>query len=195
MRHVVLAVALACPAIAAAQITKDAPAPVQVSPAQRDSAARASLPAARPADVESMDAIIAALYDVISGPAGQKRDWNRFRSLFYPGARLIPTGHPANGPARATVLTPDEFAARSAPALEQRGFFERELSRTVEQFGSVTHAFSTYDSKNKLEDPAPFARGINSIQLLNDGSRWWVMTIFWDAERPGLTIPGKYLPR
>ena len=193
MRHLALALVFAAPAAVGAQVTKDGPAQPQMTMIQRDSAAKAALPAARAADVASLDAIIAALYDVISGPAGQKRDWGRFRSLFYPGARLVPTGHPPGGPARAFVITPDEYAARSGPMLEQRGFFERELSRTIEQFGSVTHVFSTYDSKSTLEDAAPFARGINSIQLLNDGTRWWVMTIFWDAERPGLTIPDKYL--
>jgi hypothetical protein len=41
-------------------------------------------PAANPADVNSMDAIIAAVYDVISGPAGKKRNWDRMRSFSCP---------------------------------------------------------------------------------------------------------------
>src|ERR1700745_2332319 len=80
---------------------------------------------ANPADVGTMDAIVAALYDVISGPPG-KRDWDRFRSLFYPGARLIPTGVRQTGEAGSRVLTPDEYIQRSAPFLEKDGFFERE---------------------------------------------------------------------
>jgi hypothetical protein len=83
----------------------------------------------------------------------------------------------------------------SGKVLEERGFFEREIGRTTEQFGSITHVFSAYDSRNRAEDPAPFARGINSIQLLNDGTRWWVVSIFWDSERPGQAIPPKYLER
>lgn len=150
-------------------------------------------PAATPADVASLDAILAALYDVISGPAGQKRDWNRFRSLFVPGARLIPTGGPAGQPARAVVLTPDEYVQRSSTVLERDGFFEREIGRTVDTFGRITQVFSTYDSKRTPADPAPFQRGINSIQLLNDGARWWVVSIYWDAERPDNPIPAKYL--
>lgn len=150
-------------------------------------------PAARPADVESIDAIIAALYDVISGPAGQKRDWQRFHSLFIPGARLIPTGMNQQGAVRHRVMTPQEYVESSGSYLEERGFFESEIGRTTEQFGNVTHAFSAYDSRNRAEDAEPFARGINSIQLLNDGTRWWVVTIFWDSERPGNPIPAKYL--
>lgn len=152
-------------------------------------------PPARTADVESLDAILAALYDVISGPAGQARDWNRFRSLFAPGARLIPTGGPAGQPPRAMVWTPDEYIERAGRNLETNGFFEREIGRTTETFGRITHAFSAYDSRRTPADPTPFARGINSIQLLNDGTRWWVVTVYWDAERADSPIPAKYLRR
>lgn len=152
-------------------------------------------PAAKPADVSSADAIIAALYDVISGPAGQKRDWDRFRSLFAPGARLIPSGTRQNGAHFMRVLTPDEYATNSAPVLEQNGFFEREISQTSESFGGIMHRFSTYESRHTATDTVPFTRGINSIQLVNDGQRWWVVTIFWEGERPGLTIPDRYLKK
>ena len=152
-------------------------------------------PRANPADVASLDAIVAALYDVISGPAGQQRDWNRFRSLFIPGARLIPTGHPPNAAPRTTVLTVDQYADRAGAGLTRNGFFEHEIGRTTEQFGAVTQIFSAYESKRAASDPKPFARGINSIQLFNDGSRWYVVTIFWDSERPDNPIPDKYLKR
>ncbi len=140
-----------------------------------------------------MDAILAALYDVISGPAGQKRDWDRFRSLFAPGARLIPTGGPAGQPVRAMPLTPDEYVQRAAPSLERDGFFEREIGRSVDRFGHITQVFSVYDSKRLPTDAKPFQRGINSIQLLDDGTRWWVVTVYWDAERADNPIPRKYL--
>ena len=153
----------------------------------------AAPPAANSADVSSPDAILAALYDVISGPAGQKRDWNRFRSLFAPGARLIPTGVPQGQPARAVVLTPEDYIQRSGVNLERNGFFEKEVSRTSEQFGRIMHAFSTYESFRTAEDKSPFMRGINSIQLLNDGNRWWIVTVYWDSERPDNPIPERYL--
>jgi hypothetical protein len=158
-------------------------------------AAPASVPvtAADPKDVGSADAIIAALYDVISGPAGQKRDWTRFRSLFIPGARLIPTGMTPDKKARIRMMTPDEYADASGPRLEQAGFFEREISRTSETFGNITHAFSTYESRRAATDAQPFARGINSIQLFNDGTRWWVVTVLWDSEREANPIPSQYL--
>lgn len=156
-------------------------------------AAAQEAPAARPQDVESIDAIIAALYDVISGPAGQKRDWQRFHSLFIPGARLIPTGISQQGVVRHRVMTPEDYAATNGPILEERGFFEREIGRTTEQFGNIAHVFSAYDSKNTLQDPEPFARGINSIQLLHDGTRWFVVSIFWDSEREANPIPARYI--
>jgi hypothetical protein len=151
-------------------------------------------PAADPKDVATMDSIIATLYEVISGPAGQKRNWDRFRSLFVPGARLIPTGrNPQTGEVASRVRTPEEYITRSAPLLEQNGFFEREISRQTEKFGNIAHLFSTYESRHKAEDEKPFARGINSIQLMNDGKRWWVVTIFWQGEDDKTPLPAEYL--
>ncbi|MGO9469744.1 MAG: hypothetical protein ACLQIB_46920 [Isosphaeraceae bacterium] len=154
--------------------------------------------AAKPDDVKSMDAILAALYDTISGPAGE-RDWNRLRSLFHADARLIPCGKAApdqDKPAiRARVLTVEEFIKAIEPRVKAEGFFEREIARRVERFGAVAHVFSTYESRHAANDPQPFVRGINSIQLFFDGTRWWVVTIFWDSERPGQAIPEGYLPK
>jgi hypothetical protein len=177
-RVVAAAILLALPALARAQAPADSARP----------------PRANPADVASVDAIIAALYDVISGPAGQERDWTRFRSLFVPGARLIPTIHPPGGTPRTAVMTPEQYAER-ASGLARNGFFEREISRTADQFGAVTQLFSTYESRRAATDAKPFQRGINSIQLFNDGTRWYVVTIFWDGERPDNPIPEKYLKR
>jgi hypothetical protein len=172
-----------------------ATAPQPTTPAQSPTASSTpQSPAADPKDVATMDSIIAALYDVISGPAGQKRNWDRFRSLFVPGARLIPTGrNPQTGEVGSRVRTPEEYMTRSAPLLEQNGFFEREISRQTEKFGNIAHLFSTYESRHKAEDEKPFARGINSIQLMNDGKRWWVVTIFWQAEDDKTPLPAEYL--
>jgi hypothetical protein len=90
-------------------------------------------------------------------------------------------------------MTVEQYINTSG-GLEQ-GFFEREIFNVSETFGGVTHRFSTYESRSRAEDPKPFARGINSVQLLNDGRRWWVVTVLWDVERPNNPIPAKYLPR
>lgn len=153
----------------------------------------ASAPAARAEDVGSVDAILAALYDVISGPAGQKRDWDRFRSLFVPGARLIPTGRRPDGSHAMRVLTPEDYVRSAGPGLERNGFFEREIGRTTEEFGGMVHVFSAYDSRRTANDAQPFARGINSIQLVNDGTRWWIVTVLWASEGPNQQIPERYL--
>jgi hypothetical protein len=148
-------------------------------------------PAAAPADVATIDAIIHALYDVISGPAGP-RDWRRFRSLFAPGARLIPTGRDSTGHARIRAISPDDYAQRGATAFQREPFYENEIGRTVETFGSIAQVFTAYASR-RTPDGTPFARGINSMQFFYDGTRWYCVTIFWDSERPGLTIPDRYL--
>jgi hypothetical protein len=152
----------------------------------------ATAPTPRAQDVASLDAIIAALYDVISGPAGQQRDWDRFRSLFAPGARLIPNGRRQDGTHSMRVLTPDEYATNSAPALNN-GFFEREIARTTVQYVRIVQPFCSFESRRAASDAQPFARGINSIQAVNDGKRWWIVTVLWEAERPDNRLPERYI--
>jgi hypothetical protein len=153
----------------------------------------ATAPQARPEDVASMDAILAALYDVISGPAGKKRDWNRMRSLFIPEGRLMAVAPKKEGGFRYRVMDVEGYIKSSGNYLETNGFFEREASRVVEQFGQIAHVFSTYESRNKAEDAKPFMRGINSIQLMNDGNRWWIVSVYWEGERADNPLPDKYL--
>ena len=153
----------------------------------------ATTPAANPADVGSIDAIIAAVYDVISGPAGKKRDWDRMRSLFMPGARLIPTGPRPAGGYGSRALTVEDYITRGGPLLEKEGFFEAEVARRTESFGQIAQVFSTYESRHASSDAKPFQRGINSIQLMNDGKRWWIVTIFWQGEDEKNPLPEKYL--
>jgi hypothetical protein len=150
-------------------------------------------PAAGPraADTASPEAIVAALYDVISGPAGQARDWDRFRGLFAIGARLLPAAPRADGSAPA-ARSPDDYVTRANDAL-LKGFFEQEVARREEAFGTIMHVFSTYESRRAKADEKPFARGINSIQLMQHGGRWWIVTVMWDQERPENPIPPKYL--
>ena len=150
-------------------------------------------PQARPEDVSSMDAILAALYDVISGPAGKKRDWNRMRSLFIPEGRLMAVGPKKEGGFGYRVMDVEGYIKSSGNYLETNGFFESEVSRVAEQFGEIAHVFSTYEARQKQEDAKPFMRGINSIQLMNDGKRWWIVSIYWEAETANNQLPEKYL--
>ena len=147
-------------------------------------------------DVRSIDAIITAAYGLISGPAGKKRDWNRERSLFYPGARLIPTAKEA-GEADVDlephILDVDGFIARAETVLEKNVFYGKEIARQTEQFGRIAHVWSTYESRHDPSDPEPFMRGINSLQLFNDGKRWWILSIYWQHGSLEHPIPEKYL--
>jgi hypothetical protein len=91
------------------------------------------------------------------------------------------------------MLDVDGYIARSADYLEKDGFFEKEIARSTQQFGHIAHVWSTYESRHKADDPRPFMRGINSIQLLYDDARWWIVTIYWQHESPEEPIPEKYL--
>ena len=147
------------------------------------------------ADVSSIDAIIGAAYDGISGPAG-KRDWDRERSLFLPGARLIPTAMTAgeaDPDSAPQILDVEGYIARVEPYFAENGFYEKEVARRTEQVGRIAHVWSTYESRHSPDDAKPFMRGINSFQLFHDGARWWIVNIYWQHETPEHPIPDKYL--
>lgn len=144
--------------------------------------------------VETLDSTIATLYEVISGDKGEERDWELFQYLFLPDAKLIPTGNNRQGVDGIRYLTVDDYINTSGKWLLENGFFENELHRVTEQFGNIAHIFSTYESFKTSTDTIPFMRGINSIQLLHDGKRWWIVNIYWMGEDQENPIPAKYLP-
>ena len=170
-----------------------------VAPTTTTSVAMATEPDVPGAD--SIRAVIRDVYAVISGPAGQERDWERMRSLFAPHARLsamVPRMHPdsmANGPRPSMVImSVEDWIRNSGPFLLREGFFETELYSEIERYGNVAHVWSTYDSRTGSPDSAPIDRGINSFQLVHTDGRWWVWNILWHSERAGAgTIPERYL--
>ena len=143
-------------------------------------------------DVISINSIINALYDVISGERGEERNWDRERNLFHSEARLIVVRKDDDGSLDTKVMTSGEFIQYAQPFLDGESFFEYEIARKVEEFGHVVHVWSTFGSKNLIDDDKPHTRGINSIQLLHDGKRWWVMTVYWNKETHEFPLPKKY---
>jgi hypothetical protein len=156
---------------------------------------KSASPQAHPEDVASIETIIKAAFEVMSGPAGKERDWNRFRSLFKPSAQFIVAPRRPGGGINFTVRTIDEYIANSWKWLEKHAVYEIEVHRITEQFGHLAHAFSTYESRENPGSAQPSSRGIASFQLVYDGKRWWIVNWFWLGERPDTPIPEKYLPK
>lgn len=146
-------------------------------------------------NVVTLDSTIKTLYQVISGDKGEERNWELFKFLFHPDAKLIPTGKNQEGKYGARYISPSDYIKSSGKWLIENGFHEVEIHRTVDTYGNITQVFSTYESYHNKSDEKPFMRGINSIQLLNDGTRWWVMNIYWKQETPENPIPEVYLPK
>ena len=150
----------------------------------------AQVPTSKPEDVKSIDSILTALYNVISGPAGE-RDWNRFRSLFLPQATLTSAGKDRDGVIRVRPRTVEGYVTGAGSYFSQHGFFESPIVSRVQTFGNVAQVFCSYESRGAAGE-APFARGINSIQLANDGKRWWIVSILWDEERSDNPLPKEF---
>jgi len=158
-------------------------------------------PAARPsqADGASMDAILAALYASVSHDSAGEPNWERMREIFLPVGMLIPPKNPRSD--MFTVLDVDSFEQRVHEGMaaakakgEPTAFFEKEIARKYDCFGAVCQIFSTYESRHAPADEKPFIRGINSIQIVNDGHRWWIASVVWDTERTDNPIPAQYMP-
>lgn len=188
MTKLLFAAVLLTATLFAQQSTQPTPTPDKPAAA----ASTADTPKVRPGDVDSIDHIIAATYDVISGPPGP-RDWDRFRSLFYPDARLIGSAR-RDGKIVARPRTADGYAQSAGEFFKKEGFFERGIHNDVQQFDHMAQVWSTYESRHE-KDGKPFTRGINSFQLLFDGTRWWIVNIYWQDEDPAHPIPSQYLPK
>ena len=148
--------------------------------------------APRDEDVATIDGIMKAFYDVISGPAGQPRQWGRDRTLYLPDIRFVETGVDRAGKTTANVITHQEFVDAADAQLVKNGFFETEIHRVTRTFGNITHIFSTYEMRSKADGPV-FGRGVNSLQLFWDGKRYWVPSVTCDDERDGNPIPKELL--
>jgi hypothetical protein len=158
--------------------------------AQQPAAPTPELKPAAAADVASPESIVQAVYSVISGPKGQSRDWPRFRSLMAPGAILSVTGTPKSGALRTRVFSIEDFIGGSSKALEEEAFYEHGVMGTTWRYAHIATVASPYESRRALGE-APFQRGINTFQLSSDGTRWWIVSIAWEAETPAFPLPAK----
>ncbi|HZI21508.1 MAG TPA: hypothetical protein VFD76_03300 [Gemmatimonadales bacterium] len=148
--------------------------------------------APRAADVATVDGVVQAYYDVITGPAGQPRQWSRDRSLYIPDLRFVATGV-AQGRPYARVMTHQDFVDASDSGMVHDGFFEREIHRVTRSYGNIVQVFSTYEEHRTADGPVE-GRGINALQLYWDGARWWVASAIWFEEDPTHPIPREFLP-
>jgi len=148
----------------------------------------------RAEDVATIDGMVHAYYEVISGPAGQPRQWSRDRSLYIDALRFVAVDADAQGRPQPRILDHQGYVDASDSPLTRRGFFEKEIHRVQQRFGPIAHVWSTYESREKEDGPAT-ARGINSIELFWDGRRWWIANAIWTDETPAWPIPAEFLPR
>jgi len=131
-------------------------------------------------DASTPEKIIHTAYALISGRAGEPRDWDRWRTLHSDKARLIAIESGDDGAPFAHVMSPDEFIASRSPFFAQNDFFEWETAREEKRYGSLVQVWSSYDAAHE-PGGHPIRRGVNSIQLWNDGDRWWILSVAWDA--------------
>lgn len=147
---------------------------------------------ADPKDVSTLDGIVKAFYETISGPKGQARQWSRDKTLYMPDVRFVGMSE-RDGKIRPAVMNHQQYVNGSNESFVTNGFYEREINRVTRRFGNISHVFSTYEFNN--DDKTDKGRGVNSIELYWDGTRWWISAASWDEERPGNPIQKEFLPK
>lgn len=149
--------------------------------------------APRPQDVATMDGIIKAFYDVVSGPVGQPRQWSRDSTLYVPGVLFISTDVGRDGKPYHDIMSHQQFVDKYNASVVAQGFYEQEIHRVTTRYGTIAHVMSTYVMRRTLNGPL-IGRGVNSLELFYDGKRWWIVCDLWDEERPGNPLPKELLP-
>ena len=147
---------------------------------------------ANPQDVSTIDGIVKAFYEVISGGKSVPRQWSRDKTLYTPDVRFVAMSA-ENGKIRADVMNHYRYVNNSNDFFVAEGFVEREINRVTRRFGNLAHVFSTYEWFT--EDKKLTGRGVNSIELFWDGKRWWISAVTWDEERKDNAIPKEFLPK
>ena len=148
--------------------------------------------APRPEDVSTIDGMIKAYYDVITGPPGQPREWGRDETLYWPGLRFFAASVKRDGTPTIRVLTHQEYVDATDAEMVKNGFEESEIHRVTHRIGNIAHVMSTYETRSVSGGPVT-GRGVNSLDLFWDGKRWWITAASWDDERPGSPIPAELL--
>jgi hypothetical protein len=148
-----------------------------------------------PQDVSSIEGIVRASYEAISGGVGVPRQWGRDRTLYDPHMRFVSLGKdPKTGKVTRSSGTEQDFADHADAHLVKTGFSEHELAHAIHRFGNVATVVSSYEGRETATSKPP-DRGVNIFQLYNDGQRWWILSIIWDEERPDNPIPQELLPK
>ena len=147
---------------------------------------------ADPKDVSTIDGIIKAFYETISGGKGVERQWSRDKTLYLPDVRFVAMSE-TDGKIRPSVMNHSNYVNSSNDFFVNEGFTEKEIGRITRKFGNIAHVFSSYEfwTEGKTEK----TRGVNSIELFWDGTRWWISAVSWDEERENNKIPKEFLPK
>jgi hypothetical protein len=182
MKHIAISAIVIMMAVAGAGSRQQTPSHVAVATIEP-----------RADDVATIDGMVKAYYDVISGPAGQPRQWARDRTLYIRDLRFVQVDVDKNGTPAPRVTDHQQYVDGSNASMEKQGFFEKEIHRVTERFGPIAHVWSTYESRRTASGPV-IMRGINSIELFWNGKRWWIANAIWTDETPGQPIPKEYLP-
>ena len=182
--------------IASCALVLGCPAVPRVAVADTPQKAHVEVPriAARPSDVGTVESIVKADYECISGGVGVPRQWARDFTLYDPNARSFTPSRDDKGVLTVWSPTQQEYADEADAHFVKEGFVEHELAHKIYRFGNVATVFSSYEGKMSTTG-ATYSRGVNIYQLYYDGKRWWISSVSWDGASYVNDIPAELLPK
>lgn len=146
----------------------------------------AMAPASIPPDIASpgqfaeIDSLLKTFYGVISGAAGP-RNWDLFQHCFMPDAKMGSMRKLPDGQMVLEDISTADYRRRCAPLFFQKGFYEEELQRKVNQFGHIAVIASAYQFRFSPGGQV-VQRGINYFTVVKSGGRWWIQNLLWQGE-------------
>lgn len=144
-------------------------------------------------DVSTINGLMKAFYEVVSGEAGEKRQWERDLSIHHPKA-IYSYMTTINEESKQVTLSLEDFHKETDNMVLETAFYENEINREVKVFGNIANVWSTYETR--LEKNGIVARrGINSIQLFYNNNKWQIISLVFDRETENNRIPQTFNPK
>ena len=145
--------------------------------------------------VQTIDKTIKTLYSILSAEADEIHNWELFLYLFHPEGKMIQYANNIDGLLEITFMSPKEYVNTIGKYLDERSFYEKEIYKKIDTYGSLAHVLSTYQSYRSKFDKKPYFTGLNSFQLVYQHRRWWIINNFWTREAIAEPFPKEFLQK
>ncbi|SCZ00860.1 nuclear transport factor 2 family protein [Alkaliphilus peptidifermentans] len=122
-------------------------------------------------------------YKIISGSAGERRNWNEFKSLFFSeDSSLASMKYNADKECITKGMDVESYIVGLCDFLKSNDFYEYGFNYEIKVIGSIASVYSEYAAKRKKEDSNIIKSGVNLVQLIHNGHEWKIHSMLWQDQ-------------